>query len=177
MSIFEKLFVVEKTDVQPKVVAAESDAATEKVVSVVNSSENIVNSIYEQNELTDDGNSIFSVSKLMNTLPKEMTTQKMQQTIAGILAVTDKQIPDLIADGCKRINVLNAAREAVVQQRTEEIERANSDIERLKQAIEAAQKLIKKAEDIREATEREIADEVEVIEKLIKFSEGMVDQK
>ena len=125
--------------------------------------------------MADEGNSIYAVSKLINTLPKEMTTPKMQQTIAGILAVTQKSIPALIADAHNRIDVLKAACASIVMERTHEIECANSDIEKLKQAIEVAQKVIKNAEDIREATEKQISDEIEEIEKLIKFSEGMVN--
>lgn len=174
MSLFEKLGLIEKEASESAPV--EEVVVTEEVDANISSAENVVTAVYAQNELSDESNSIYAVSKLMNTLPKEMTTQKMQHTIAGILAVTEKSVPALIQDARKRIEVLNAACESVVSERTAEIDGANADIEKLKQAIEAAQKVIKNAEDIREATKQQIAAEVEEIEKLIKFSEGMVSQ-
>lgn len=176
MGLFDKLFTVEEVDSKHPVAAPVEPVQADPVHAEVSTTEGVVAKIYAQNELSDEGDSIYAVSKLMNTLPKEMTTQKMQQTIAGILAVTEKSVPALIADAHKRIEVLNAARDSVVAERTAEIQSANADIERLKQAIEIAQKVIKNAEDVMEATKHQIADEVDEIEKLIKFSEGMVTQ-
>lgn len=177
MSLFEKFFTVETVDSKHPVATPTEPVESAAVSAVVDSADSVVAKIYAQNELTEEGDSIYAVSKLMNTLPKEMTTPKMQQTIAGILAVTEKSVPALIADGNKRIDVLTAARDSVVAERTEEIAQANADIERLKQAIEVAQKVIRNAEDVMEATKQQIAGEVEDIEKLIKFSEGMVSQE
>ena len=162
MSLFDKFFTVESVDSKNTATAPVAHAETVAVNAVVE---------------TTEGNSIYSVSKLMNTLPKEMTTVKMQQTIAGILAVTGKSIPDLIADGHRRIDVLNAACEAIIAERTEVIAGATTDIERLKQAIEVAEKVIKEAQDIIEATKGQVADEVDDIKKLVEFSEGMVSQE
>lgn len=176
MSLFDKFFTVESVDSKNTATVPVAHAETVAVNAVVETTESVVAKIYAQNELSEEGNSIYAVSKLMNTLPKEMTTPKMQQTIAGILAVTEKSVPALIADAHKRIEVLNAARDNVIAERTEEIVGATSDIERLKQAIEAAEKVIKNAEDVMEATKHQIADEVEELEKLVKFSEGLVSQ-
>ena len=177
MGIFDKLFTVETVDAEPAPATPAESAESASVHAEVSSPESVVTKIYAMNDLSEESDSIYAVSKLMNTLPKEMTTPKMQQTIAGILAVTEKSVPALIDDGRKRISVLNAARDAVVAERTAEIESANNDIERLKQAIEVAQKVIKNAEDVMEATKQQVADEVQEIEKLIKFSEGMVSQE
>lgn len=177
MSLFDKFFTVESVDSKNTATALVAHVETIAVNAVVETTESVVAKIYAQNELSEEGDSIYAVSKLMNTLPKEMTTQKMQQTIAGILAVTEKSVPALIADGHKRIEVLNAARDNIVAERTEVIVGATSDIERLKQAIEVAEKVIKEAQDIIEATKHQVADEVDDVEKLIKFSEGMVSQE
>ena len=177
MSLFDKLFTVESVDSKNTATAPIATAEPVAVNAVVNTAEGVVAKIYAQNELSEEGNSIYAVSKLMNTLPKEMPTPKMQQTIAGILADTEKSVPALIADAHKRIEVLNAARDAIVAERTDEITSAASDIERLKQAIEVAEKVIKNAEDVMEATKHQISDEVEELEKLIKFSEGMVNKE
>lgn len=174
MGLFDKLFVVEETETSRPVAVPMESNETQAVSAEVSSTESVVSSIYAQNDLVEEADSIYAVSKLMETLPKEMSTPKMQQTISGILAVTQKSIPDLLADGHKRIEVLTAACNAVIAERTAEIECANADIEQLKLAIEAAEKVIKHAEDVVEATKHQVEDEVAVIEKLLKFSEGMV---
>lgn len=176
MSLFVKLGLIEEESNETANEPIADVVETEKVDANINSIENVVANVYAQNDLADASNSIYAVSKLMDTLPKEMTTKNMQQTIAGILAVTEKNVPDLIQDAYRRIEVLKAACANVVAERTSEIDGANADIEKLKQAIEAAQKVIKNAEDIREATKQQIATEIEEIEKLIKFSEGMVNK-
>lgn len=177
MSLFVKLGWIEEETQEGSNVPVADVAETEKIDANIDSKENIVATVYAQNNLEDVSNSIYAVGKLIGTLPKEMTTQKMQETIAGILVVTEKSVPALIQDAKKRIGVLNAACASVVAERTAEIECANADIEKLKQAIEVAQKVIKNAGDIREATKQQIAEEVEEIEKLIEFSEGMVCQQ
>lgn len=174
MGLFDKLFVVEETETSRPVAVPMESNETQAVSAEVSSTESVVSSIYAQNDLVEEADSIYAVSKLMETLPKEMSTPKMQQTISGILAVTQKSIPDLLADGNKRIEVLTAACNAVIAERTAEIECANADIEQLKLAIEAAERVIKHAEDVVEATKHQVEDEVAVIEKLLKFSEGMV---
>ena len=175
MSLFGKLFTIENVEAAPEAVKP-ANIAADPVVAVVSSVDSVVATIYEQNDLSDTTDSIYAVGKLMGTLPKEMTTQKMQQTVAGILAVTEKSVPALIIDAKKRIDVLNAAKESIVAERTAEIERANADIECLKQAIESAQKVIKNAEGVIDAVNQQISDEVEGIMKLVQFSEGMVSQ-
>ena len=177
MGLFDKLFTVETVDSEHKAAAPVEGANVESVKAEVVSSEGVVAKIYEMNNMSDEGDSIYAVSKLMNTLPKEMATATMQQTIAGILAVTAKSVPALIEDAHKRVEILNSACAQVEAERTAEIAVANSDIERMKQAIEVAHKVIKNAEDVMEATKRQIAEEVEEIEKLIKFSEGMVSKE
>lgn len=174
MGLFDKLFVVEETEASRPVAVPMESNETQAVSAEVSSTESVVSSIYAQNDLVEEADSIYAVSKLMETLPKEMSTPKMQQTISGILAVTQKSIPALLADGHKRIEVLTTACNAVIAERTAEIECANADIEQLKLAIEAAEKVIKHAEDVVEATKHQVEDEVAVIEKLLKFSEGMV---
>lgn len=176
MSLFGKLFTIEDGNVAP-VATQPANEPVEPVTAVVDSVDSVVASIYEQNNLSDTSDSIYAIGKLIGTLPKEMTTQKMQETVAGILAVTEKSIPALLCDAHKRIDVLNAAKDSIVAERTAEIERANADIECLKQAIESAQKLIKNAETVIDAVQKQISDEVEGIMKLVQFSEGMVNRE
>jgi hypothetical protein len=147
-----------------------------EVDAEINSTANVVDEIYMQNGLSDRGNSIYTVQALIATLPSEMTTAKKQSTVSGILMVSGKSVAELINDAQDRIDTLCAARDKIVGDRTNDITVANSDIEELKRAIEVATIKIKEAEDIIEATKKSVGDEIEVIDELVKFCEGMSDK-
>jgi LPS O-antigen subunit length determinant protein (WzzB/FepE family) len=110
---------------------------------------------------------------LIDTLPDEMTTAKKQSTVSGILMVSGKSVNNLLDDAQNRIDVLCAARDKIVDDRTNEIAVANADIEELKKAIEIATIRIKEAEGIISATKDSVGDEINAIDNLIKFCEGM----
>ena len=145
-----------------------------EVDAEIDSTENIVADIYAQNGMSDTGSSIYTVRAYMEKLPDEMTTAKKQQTVAGILEVSGMAVEVLLEDAAKRTDVLNAARDAVVADRDAEIATANADIEALKSAIEVAQAKIKHAEDVKASTKNCVSEELNAIENLVKFCEGMV---
>lgn len=174
MSWLEKIGLVERDAAETPL--AVEELPTESEVSVdaeIASTDNIVDEIYGQNELSDKSNSIYTVQALIATLPAEMTTAKKQATVAGILAVSGKTISALLEDAEKRLEVLNAAQNKIVAERTAEIETANADIETLKCAIEAANIKIKEGEDIIAATKKSVEDEATVISDLVEFCNGM----
>lgn len=173
MSFFKKLGLIEEEE---PIVPVVTESVQESVIEVdakINSSTNVVDEIYAQNELSDKSNSIYTVQALIDTLPDEMTTAKKQNTVSGILMVSGKSIADLLNDAQNRIDVLCAARDKIVGDRTDEIAIANSDIEELKKAIEVATIKIKEAEEIITATKTSVGDEINVIDNLVKFCEGM----
>ncbi len=174
MGFFEKLGLVERevdlvVPVVPEVVAEPKI----EVDAEINSSANVVEEIYAQNGLSDRSNSIYTVQALIDTLPDEMTTAKKQSTVSGILMVSGKSVTDLLNDAQNRIDILCAARDKIVGDRNDEIAVASTDIEALKQAIEAATIKIKEAENIISATKDSVGDEINVIDNLVKFCEGM----
>jgi hypothetical protein len=174
MGFFEKLGLVERevdlvVPVVPEVVAEPKI----EVDAEINSSANVVEEIYAQNGLSDRSNSIYTVQALIDTLPDEMTTAKKQSTVSGILMVSGKSVSDLLNDAQNRIDILCAARDKIVGDRNDEIAVASTDIEALKQAIEAATIKIKEAENIISATKDSVGDEINVIDNLVKFCEGM----
>ena len=179
MSWLEKIGLVERNEPG---IPAEPTVAQEVAVPVadvdakINSATNIVADIYTQNDLGDKSDSIYAVQAFIATLPAEMTTAKKQSTVSGILAVSQKSVADLVADALHRMDVLRAAREKIVGERTDEIATANGDIEALKQAIEAATIKIKEAEDIIAATNKSIDDELKTISDLVEFCNGMEDK-
>ena len=173
MSFLKRLGLVEEEEqIAPIVTESVQDKEAE-VDAEINSSVNVVDEIYAQNGLSDKGNSIYMVQSLINTLPDEMTTAKKQSTVAGILMVSGKSVSDLLNDATDRIDTLCAARDKIVSDRTDEIMDANSDIEELKKAIEVATIKIKEAEDIIAATKQSVGEEIDAIDTLVKFCEGM----
>ena len=177
MSFFEKLGLVERTD--PGIdTAVEAIVPMEQHVDVevnvnIDSPTNVVAEIYEQNDLADKSDSIYTVQALINTLPETMTTATKQTTVAGILAVSGKSVDNLLNDAQNRINILDIARDEIVGEKTAEIEEANRDIEALKEAIEAATIKIKNASEMIATTNKSIDDEIGAIDGLVKFCEGM----
>lgn len=175
MSWLEKIGLVERNE-EDVPVAEVMDVMPEVTVTAeaeIKSTTNIVEEIYSQNDLNDRSNSIYTVQALIDTLPKEMTTAKMQSTVSGILAVSGKNISNLVADATHRKNVLIAVAQNIETNKTSEIEMAKADIETLKSAIEAATIKIKEAEDIVSATKESVNEEVKVIDGLVEFCNGM----
>jgi len=174
MGWLEKIGLVERDEAAVRqVVDVVMPEMTVVVDAEISSTTNIVDEIYEQNELADKSTSIFTVQALIATLPAEMTTAKKQSTVAGILMVSGKSITDLLGDAEKRIETLKAAQEKIVSERSYEISVAKGDIEELKRAIEVANIKIKEAEDIIAATEKSVDDEIKVITDLVEFCTGM----
>lgn len=173
MGFLKKLGLVEEEEHIVPVVAKPIQESEVEVDAEINSSANVVDEIYVQNGLSDKSNSIYMVQSLIDTLPDEMTTAKKQSTVFGILMVSGKSISNLLNDATDRIETLCAARDKIIGDRTDEIMVANSDIEELKKAIEVATIKIKEAEDIIAATKQSVDEEVDAINNLVKFCEGM----
>ena len=174
MSWLEKIGLVERDEAAvPQAVDVEMPELPVEVDAEIESTTNIVDEIYAQNELADKSTSIFTVQALIATLPAEMTTAKKQSTVAGILLVSGKSVADLLGDAEKRVETLKAAQEKIVGERSDEINVAKADIEELKRAIESANIKIKEAEDIIAATEKSVEDEIKVITDLVEFCTGM----
>lgn len=173
MSFLKKLGLVEEEEPIVQVATEPVQDLEAEVDAEINSTTNVVDEIYAQNDLSDKNNSIYTVQALINTLPDEMTTAKKQSTVSGILMVSGKSIDDLLNDAQNRIDILCAARDKIVSDRTDEIASASNDIEELKRAIEVATIRIKEAEDIIAATKQSVDEEIGAIDNLVKFCEGM----
>lgn len=174
MSLFEKLGLIEREEEPIVTVVPEFHVGPEiEVDAEINSTTNVVDDIYAQNDLSDRSNSIYTVQALIDTLPDEMTTAKKQSTVYGILMVSGKSVEDLLNDAQNRIDILCAARDKIIDDRSNEIAVMNADIENLKKAIEVATIKIKEAEEIISATKESIGNEIGAIDNLVKFCEGM----
>lgn len=173
MSWFEKIGLVEKHG-EETVNPVSQELEQEETVDVeINSSKNVVDEIFAQNGIVNNGNSIYMIDSLMSNLPEEMTTAKKISTVRGNLTVFGKNISDLISDGNKRIEILNKSKEDILNDKNALIEGAKSDIENLKQAIENATVAIHEAEDIISSTNSSVVNEVKRIETLIGYCNEM----
>lgn len=143
----------------------------------INSTENVIAEIYAQNGVSDKENSIYAVQSFIDTLPSEMTTAKKQSSVAGILKVTGKSVNGLLMDAENRVGILTSANDKIIAEKNEVIEAARADIECLKQSIERCEMMIQEAESIKETVSKSVSDEISVIEELVKFCEGMGENK
>ena len=176
MSFLEKLGLIEREEIEVSVPVQTVESPVVEANVEINSTENVVGEIYAQNDMSNKDNSIYAVQSFIDTLPAEMTTVKKQSSVYGILKVTGKSVESLLADAKNRIDVLSSAKDKVFEEKDAVISAAKNDIEELKKAIEAANIVINNAEAIKESTAKAVSDEVEAIEELVKFCEGMGDK-
>ena len=176
MSFLEKWGLIERENVDVSTPVQTVEPSTVEANVEINSTENVVDEIYAQNDMSNKDNSIYAVQSFIDTLPAEMTTVKKQSSVYGILKVTGKSVESLLADAKNRIDILSSANDKVFAEKNAVIIAAKNDIEELKKAIEAANIVINNAEAIKESTAKAVSDEVEAIEELIKFCEGMGDK-
>lgn len=134
--------------------------------------EDVIKSVYSQGSI-DDGDSIFKIKAYIDILPAEMTKPKKQLSIAGILAVNNINVADLIADGNNRINILNAAETSIKAENDAAIREAEQDIERLKSLIESAEAKIAESKKKTSDACTAIHGEVEIVTQLLDFADGV----
>ena len=173
MGLLEKWGLVEKEEVDVQAPIKMHEMATVEANAEINSTENVIDEIYAQNDMSNKDNSIYVVQSFIDTLPAEMTTAKKQSSVYGILKVTGKSVDSLLMDAEERKNILVAARDKSIAEKDDVINSAKADIEELKKAIEAANIIIQHAEEVKESIAKSVSDEVAVIEELVKFCEGM----
>lgn len=176
MGFLEKWGLVEREDVDVKIPVQMPEATTVEANAEINSTENVIDEIYAQNDMSNKDNSIYAVQSFIDTLPAEMTTAKKQSSVYGILKVTGKSVDSLLMDAEERKNILTAARDKSIAEKDAVINSSKADIEELKKAIEAANIIIQHAEEVKESIAKSVSDEIAVIEELVKFCEGMGDK-
>ena len=176
MNFLERFGLIEREEVDVKTPVQVPEEPTVEANAEINSTENVVDEIYAQNGMSNKDNSIYAVQSFIDTLPAEMTTAKKQSSVYGILKVTGKSVDSLLLDADNRVNMLFAASNKIVREKDEVINTAKADIEDLKKAIEAANILIKNAEEVKDSTIKAVNDEIEAINELVKFCEGMGDK-
>ena len=176
MGIFQKLGLVEPADdIQPTQSCATGnfDYGDDVDVNLDEvKTDTLVSDVYAQNELYDQSKSIFKVEDLMNSLPKEMVTETKKNSVLSALGVFGLTSEEVIADGTKRVEILNAAIDKIVSERKAVIEDCQTRIESCKETIAELEKTIAEEEDIIKSSDKTIYEEAERIKKLISFIGG-----
>ena len=176
MGLLEKWGLVEREDVDVKIPVPMPETTMVEANAEINSTENVIDEIYAQNDMSNKDNSIYAVQSFIDTLPAEMTTAKKQSSVYGILKVTGKSVDSLLMDAEERMSILVAARDKSIAEKDAVINSSKEDIEALKKAIEAANIIIQHAEEVKESIAKSVSDEIATIEELVKFCEGMGDK-
>lgn len=175
-SLFEKMGLVEKVpdDFDDSEVYQYGEEETEEPEVNVEgvAQDNLVSDIYSANDLTDMDTSIFKAEEIKATLPSTMTTEAMQATVTGILASFKLTAEELIADGNHREEILQAARNKIVDENTNEINDLKNKIEDAKHLIENCEKEIADHEKTISSSVEIINTEIMRIANLNKFLGG-----
>lgn len=174
MGILKNFFVEEVSDEVPDISNVDIDLDETEVNAELNSVniDTLITDIYDQNDLADKTQSIFKVEELINSLPKEMTTETKRNSVLATLGVFGLTATDVETDGEKRVDVLSdilakiiCDSEAVATEKENSIEEHKMEIERLEKEI-ADQRAETKISD------ETINAEIDRIKNLINFTTG-----
>ena len=178
-NIFEKMGLIQRdepvTPVQVTTVPEVDETIPDVDVGEIDHL-NLINSIYERAGVSED-NSIFKIKSYIDVLPAEMTTVKKQASIAGILALNNMNVADIISDALQRVKILETAEMNIRDANEATICEAESDIEKLKSLIEAAEAKIAEAKNNTANSSAAINAELDQIKSLQEFAEGILNNK
>lgn len=170
MGKFKDLFVEEVKEQDDCGVQFEEEQDVEVNFDV--GTENIIEDIYEKNELSDRGKSIYKIEDLINSLPEEMVTETKKNTVKSTLGVFGLTVQEVCDDGEKRKNVLKHVFAEINDENVKVIDQASTRIEKLKIEIQEKQKLIEECNQKIDSTYTGISEEINKIDRLISFVGG-----
>ena len=177
-TLFEKMGLVEKVsddfdDTETYLDEEEEAVAEEPEVNVEGvEQDNLIADIYSANGMTNLDTSIFKAEEIKATLPATMTTEAMQATVTGILGSFKLTVDELDEDGQHRNEILQAARNKIVKENTNEIDDLKNKIEDAKHSIENCEKEIADHEKVISSSTETINAEIMRIDNLRTFLGG-----
>lgn len=171
MGFFQKIGLVEQIEptydysiTEEAAVSDEIEVSTEDV-----SGEDMVKSIYEQNDLGDYSQSIYKVEELISSLPKEMPTDTKRKTVLSILGSFGLTTDMVVEDATSRLKILQGAKDHMMNSADVEISNAETEIESYKQKIEENEKVIAEKQAYKEKTDVDLGNEITKINTLVNF--------
>ena len=176
-TLFEKMGLVEKVsddfDDTETYLDEEETVTEEPEVNVEGvKQDNLIADIYSANDMTNFDTSIFKAEEIKATLPATMTTEAMQATVTGILGSFKLTVDELDEDGQRRNEILQAARNKIVEENTNEIDDLKNKIEDAKHLIENCEKEIADHEKVISSSTETINAEIIRIDNLRTFLGG-----
>lgn len=151
------------------------DDVVEEVNVNLDVKENIVNNIYEINNLLDTSKSIFKVEEAINSLPKNMVTEAKKTSVVAILSMLGLSDSIVSLDGEKRVNTLTAAKKLMNDATLKEIADMEMKIEEYKKNIANLEGDIAITKEEMKLSNSDIDSEIEKINSLISFINGGVE--
>lgn len=175
-SLFERMGLVESVQDEEDLDVVESQVQEYEEPVDVNietvSQDNLIEDIYNGNNLSDRTRSIFKVEQLINSLPKEMPSDTKKSTVLTILSSFNLTVDEITEDGRVRENVVKAAFHEIVEDNNAVIENNNATIEQKKKEIQELEKDNANRKNIIQNTEDKVEVELKRITELMKFIGG-----
>ena len=175
---FLKKFLVEEIPEEPMYCEDDTYETETDITADVNtenvSQENMINDIYNQNELSNSSKSIFKVEELINSLPKEMPNETKKTTVLSMLSIFGLTVKEVSDDGKNRVAVIDLAREEILNENHDAIVNNNAVIEKKKLEIQELEKDNVIRETVIKNTDDTIETEIKRISKLINFIGGVI---
>lgn len=178
MGFFSKAknFLVEDTNDESLVVedAIEYESSSgndcDVVVNVDNTDfENIIQDVYEQNNIEDMSRSIYKVEEIIKTLPSTMPDSTKKVTVLNICKSFGLQVEELVEDASTRTTVLAEVATKVFNENTDAINCNNMKIEECKKIIEELEKENQEMTNEINVTKNEVEKESSKLLKLVEF--------
>lgn len=132
----------------------------------------LIDDIYAQNDLLDKSKSIFKVEELINSLPKEMSTDTKKASVLAILSNFGLTATEVCEDGEKRISILNSVKCKIETDCENTIAAKEAQIEEFKKSIEKLSVEIANEKEVMKISNETVINETGRIANLIKFIGG-----
>lgn len=169
-NFFERMGLIESEEATPIPVVAQ--AAEHVACSIPVYDEvpcDLIQKIYEDNDLTNCDVSVYKVEDLMASLPKETPDKTRKIIITNLLATLKLGFDAINDDANERVNVLLAVKEQVIGKNNTSIANLKAEIQDMKAKIEEAEMLIEKTKAEINNVDTAIVMEVNRINDLINF--------
>lgn len=174
MSIFEKLGLTEREinidNINIEDIDISQKVEIEDLVETSDFSDELIvpEQMYETANYINDSN-IFKVKEFKDALPSNMSNDLMKQSVLGILKASNLSVEDLIQDGNKRIEIISANQQKLINDTNDYISNMENKIETLSKEIEDSKDLINNKKMYLEKQNQLLDEEQNNIKSIINF--------
>lgn len=166
-SLLEKMGLVEA--VQEASVEVKETEAYSAVPVQENLNENIIDTIYENNEMTDKGISVYKVDDLRSTLPLETPEKTAKVIVSNLMKTLGLSVDAVNADAANRIDVLVGVKNCTLSQYDDEKAKLEASVQEMKEHIQEAEQKIAQLDADGVTVAATVDAEVTKIKKTLSF--------